>query len=398
MQRLSVLISGAGIAGMTLAHWLARHGTRVTVVERSAGQRSSGSPVDVRGEAVAIAERMGILPRLRQAATDVAGLRFIDARGQVVARVDTRAVQQASGRHDVEIARGDLSTILQAASQDSAEILFDDAIRTLDQDTEGVDVTFERTAPRRFDLVVGADGLHSGVRRLVFGPERAFVHHAGLYVATLPLSDVDAGIDRDVTLFNVPGRLAAIHPARTRPLAAFIFWRPAVAGLDHRDTEHHRRLVEATYRADGWYVPRLLAEVRTTPDLYFDAVSRVQLPTWSSGRVVVVGDAASCVSLLGDGSTLAMIGASTLATALAEHHGAHERAFGEYELRQRRRAASRQRLLGLAAWLLVPRTRTALTVRNAALRLAPVVTATAWARRRASRLRLSRSARTARHA
>jgi len=138
--------------------------------------------------------------------------------------------------------------------------------------------------------------------------------------------------------------LAAIHPARTRPLAAFIFWRNAVAGLDHRDTEHHRAIVEATYQADGWYVPRLLAEVRTTPDLYFDSVSRVQLPRWSSGRVVVVGDAASCVSLLGDGSTLAMIGAYTLATALAEHHGAHGLAFGKYEMRHRRLAEPRQQL------------------------------------------------------
>jgi hypothetical protein len=159
MQRLNVLISGAGIAGMTLAYWLARNGARVTVVERGAGQRSSGSPVDVRGEAVAIAERMGILPRLRQAATDVAGLRFIDASGKVAARVDTRAMQRARGSRHVELARGELSTILHEASQDSAEFLFDDAIRTLDQDTDGVDVTFERASPRRFDLVVGADGL-----------------------------------------------------------------------------------------------------------------------------------------------------------------------------------------------------------------------------------------------
>jgi 2-polyprenyl-6-methoxyphenol hydroxylase-like FAD-dependent oxidoreductase len=153
--------------------------------------------------------------------------------------------------------------------------------------------------------------------------------------------------------------------------------------------------VEATYQADGWYVPRLLAEVRTTPDLYFDSVSRVQLPRWSSGRVVVVGDAASCVSLLGDGSTLAMIGAYTLATALAEHHGAHGLAFGKYEMRHRRLAEPRQRLMRLAAWLLVPKTRTAIAVRNAALRLVPVLTASEWERRRATRLRLSRSARTA---
>jgi 2-polyprenyl-6-methoxyphenol hydroxylase-like FAD-dependent oxidoreductase len=195
MQRLNILISGAGIAGMTLAYWLARHGMRVTVVELATGQRSSGSPIDVRAQAADIADRMGIMARVRNAATNVTGMRFIDARGRVAARVDTIGLQRASGRRDVEIARGDLAAILQEASRDSAEVLFNNAIRSLTQDTGGVDVTFESTPPRRFDLVVGADGLHSGVRRLVYGPELDFVHHAGLYVATLPLSRSFDGMD-----------------------------------------------------------------------------------------------------------------------------------------------------------------------------------------------------------
>jgi 2-polyprenyl-6-methoxyphenol hydroxylase-like FAD-dependent oxidoreductase len=382
MQRLSVLISGAGIAGMTLAYWLARHGMAVTVVELAAGQRSSGSPIDVRGQAADIAERMGIMARVRDAATDVAGMRFINARGKVAARVDTIALQRASGRQDVEIARGDLAAILQEASRDSAEVLFNDAIRSLSQDPGGVDVTFESNPPRRFDLVVGADGLHSGVRRQVFGPEQEFVRHAGLYVATLPLSHSFDGIDRDITMFNAPRRSATIHPARSRPLAAFIFWREPPAGFDHRDVEQHRRLVADTYQGDGWHVPALLEEMRATDDLYFDSVSRVEIASWAQGRVVLVGDAASCVSLLGDGSSLAMIGAHTLAEALARHNCEHAIALREYEAQHRRLVDSKQHLMKLGASLLVPRTSTGIAMRNTVLRLAPLFTAAQWVRRR----------------
>jgi 2-polyprenyl-6-methoxyphenol hydroxylase-like FAD-dependent oxidoreductase len=382
VQRNNVLISGAGIAGMTLAYWLARHGMVVTVVERAGGQRSSGSPIDVRGRAADLVERMGIMARVRDAATEVAGMRFIDARGRVAARVDTMALQRGSGRQDVEIARGDLAAILQEASRDSAEVLFHDAIRSLSQDPGGVDVTFENTPPRRFDLVVGADGLHSGVRRHVFGPERQFARHVGLYVATLPLSRSFDDIDRDITMFNAPRRSATIHPARSTPLAAFIFWRDSLPGFDHRDMEQHRRLVADTYQADGWQVPALLDEMRATDDLYFDSVSRVEIASWAQGRVVLVGDAASCVSLLGDGSSLAMIGAHTLAEALARHNREHALAFREYEAQHRRLVDSKQRLMTLGASLLVPRSSAGIAMRNTALRLAPLFTAAQWVRRR----------------
>jgi 2-polyprenyl-6-methoxyphenol hydroxylase-like FAD-dependent oxidoreductase len=383
MDRIRVLISGAGIAGMTLAYWLGRHGMRVTVVERAAGQRSSGSPVDVRGPAADVAERMGITARLREAATDVAGMRFIDARGRVAARVDAVAMRRAGGSGDVELARGDLAAILQEASRDSAELIFDDSIRAVVEDAGGLDVTFERTPPRRFDLLVGADGLHSRVRQLVFGPEGDFVRHAGLYVATTPLTHGLEGIDRDIAMFNAPGRSVTIHPARTRPVVAFIFWREAVAA-HHRDLAWHRRLIEETYRHDGWHVPALLDEVRATTDIYFDSVSRVQVARWSRGRVVLVGDAASCVSLFGDGSTLAMVGAHTLASMLAQHGGDHSAAFASYQAHQRRLVEPRQKKMALAASLLVPRSAAGLLMRNMVLRLAPLVTVVRWLRRRAA--------------
>src|SRR5215470_7087629 len=166
----TVLISGAGIAGPTVAYWLARHGYRPTVVERAAGLRSSGSTVDVRGPAVPVADQMGVMERLRQAGTDATATSFVNRSGHQVGRVNMRALQRAARSREVELTRTDLAAILYQASRDSAEYLFDGTVTALSQDGGGVDVTFEKAAPRRFDLVIGADGLHSASRRLALGP------------------------------------------------------------------------------------------------------------------------------------------------------------------------------------------------------------------------------------
>ena len=282
MRNQTVLISGAGIAGPTLAYWLARHGFRPTVVERATALRSSGSPVDVRGPAVDVAEQMGVMPRIRDAATDVTGMRFVNAAGRRVGRVNLRALQQAAGSREVELPRGDLASILSQASRDHAEFLFHDAIVALRQDEHGVSVTFDRAQPRRFDLVIGADGLHSAVRRLAFGPESDFAHHMGLYVATMRLGGLD-GQDglveggREVIMYNAPGRAVAIHPSRGDALAFFAFQRPAAPGFDYRDPAQHKRLLTAAFQGGGWRVPELLKRVQAADDLYFDSVSQVRV-------------------------------------------------------------------------------------------------------------------------
>lgn len=353
----SVLISGAGVAGPTLAYWLARQGYRPTVVERAQGLRSSGNPVDVRGPALPVAARMGLMPRLRERATLATAMVVVDDRGRRVARLPMPA---ASG-DDVELPRGDLAATLIEAARDDDEWIWDDTITGLAQDAGGVDVTFDRSAPRRFDYVVGADGLHSAVRRLAFGPEREFVRHMGVFVATLPL-DAPSDSPHDVLLYNTPGRLASIHPARGRALAAFIFRSPMVPDFDYRDTAQHKRIVAAAYADAGWRVPELLERVAATGELYFDSVSQVRLPSWSRGRVVLVGDAASCVSLFGDGSSLAMAGAFTLASAMGD--------FARYEAAHRKLVEPKQRNIGRASAMLVPKTHIGLATRNLAARAA----------------------------
>jgi len=362
-----VLICGAGVAGTALAYWLARHGMRPTVVERSAGLRSSGAPVDVRREAEDVIAAMGLTDQVRAAATRSRGVRLLDAQGGTIGTVSNGALGGGT-----ELMRSDLVRVLHGAAHDDAEILFDETVTALHQDDDGVDVTFDHAAPRRFDLAVGADGLHSTVRRQAFGPEHAFVRPYGLHVATAPMPDLfdDAEDPAFVQLYNTPGHLTALHPSRDVGGAAFIFRAPP-ADLRGRDADGQKAFVRDAYAGVGWRVPELLDRLDQVDDLYLDAVSTVDLPSWTAGRITLLGDAASCVSLLGEGSSLALAGARTLADALAASPSDVAPALAAYERAHRARVMPRRRGVRLAASVLVPRTRAGLGVRNAAARLMP---------------------------
>ncbi|MCK2220307.1 FAD-dependent monooxygenase [Actinomadura sp. ATCC 31491] len=381
MNERTVLISGAGVGGPALAYWLARHNFRVTVVERAGALRSSGNPVDVRGPAMDVAARMGIVPRLREAATGNTGLAFVDAAGRRLARVDMPGGRRGE---EIELPRGDLAAILYDAAREHAEFLFDDSMTAIAQDAHGVEVTFERAAPRRFDLVIGTDGLHSATRRLAFGEEGGLVRHMGLYVATTPLGGHRARERHeggDVVMHNAPGRAVAVSPTPAGDLAFFLYRAPAEPGFDHRDAEQHKRMLAAAFAGVGWRAPELLERVRAATDLYFDSVSQVRLPRWWTGRVALLGDAASCVSLFGDGSTLAMAGAYTLAAELAATPADPQAAFARYESAHRRLVDPKQANVGRAAALMVPATRAGVATRNLAARAWPLASAVARLRR-----------------
>ncbi len=361
----NALISGAGIAGSTAAYWLAKVGFEVTVVELAGEMRSSGSPVDVRGAAVEVAERMGVMARIREADTDVRDMVVVNSRGHVLSRVNMRNTWADAG--DVELSRGELATILRDAVPDEVEFEFGNSVTALTQDADGVTAEFASGPALRFDVVIGADGAHSGVRALAFGPEDDYLRHLGVYIATLPL---DGETGTDLVMYNTPGRAVAIHPAGGHPGAAFMFRAPQIPQFDHRDVEQHKRLLCDAYAGAGWRVPELLDRVRAADDLYFDSVSRIQVPTWSRGRVGLVGDAASCVSLFGDGSSLAMTGAFTLAEALGDDVQAGLRA---YEAKHRPQRAAKENTVAYATRLLIPATSAGIAVRNVAMRVMPLV-------------------------
>lgn len=361
----SVLISGGGIAGATLAHWLLRFGFKPTVVEQAKGQRSSGNVVDIRGPALPIVRSMGLLSALRKLATRATGAEIVDASGARIAGMPGPNATRAGGEDEIEVTRADLASVL-LRSCEGAEVTFDESIIVLTQDAGGVNVRLGSGTERRFDLLIGADGLHSITRKLIFGNSEQFARHLGMYVGTLACPELDLDT-MAVQLYNVPGRLVAIHPGRDTPGAAFIFRHDEIRDLDHRDTQHHRKLIMTTYADDGWRVPELLDHVRDTNDLYFDAVCRIHLPRWSYGRVALVGDAASCVSLLGEGSTKAIAGAHALAEELAATDD-HTVAFRRYQDRRQRQVSSATEVR-LSSALLVPRTRHGIAIRNRLLKL-----------------------------
>ncbi len=384
-MKQTALISGAGVAGSTLAYWLNRHGFEVTVVERAAGQRSSGNPVDVKGPAVAVARQMGIMPQLQAAKSQVSQMTFVNASGKKAARMPLEAFQGGAGDLEVEIPRSELASILLTTVRGEAEFLWGDTITGLENHDDGVNVTFEKSSARRFDVVVGADGLHSVVRRLTFGAESGFTRHMGMYVATLRIEE-PFGSDREVIIYNTPGRAVSVHPTRGHATAAFIFRQGQVQNMDHRDMGMHKRLVAEAFADAGWRVPELLDQVMDSDDLYFDAVSQVRLPRWSQRRVAVVGDAASCLSLFGDGSTLAMAGAYTLAHELAQWADSGdlspEKAFARYETAHRAVVAPKLNGYRLGAAMLLPATRTGILARNTIARATPALTAVSSLRRK----------------
>ncbi|MFH9672296.1 FAD-dependent monooxygenase [Streptomyces sp. NPDC017405] len=365
----TVLISGASISGPALAYWLHRCGYAVTVVEKAGALRDGGYPVDIRGTATEVARRMGILPRLRDAHIDSRRVTFLDAEGGEVASLTPGAVAGGVEGQDLEVRRGDLAAILHEAVRDDVEFLFGDSIDTLDQCGPGVDITFHSGRRRTFDLVIGADGMHSPTRAAVFGPEGRFHRYLGYCFALFTVPNT-YGLSREVTMWNAPGKAAALYAVGDDDaLHAFLTFhrpRPPVDAL--RDPKALRDLVATVFAGAGWVVPRLVDALRDADDLYFDTAGQIRMPHWSSGRVALVGDAAYAPSFLtGQGSSLALAGAYTLAAALAAHRD-HTAAFAAYERGFRPFAAMNQALVDTGAATLFPTTRRALEQRDARLR------------------------------
>lgn len=313
-----MLVAGASIAGPALAHWLSRRGAEVTVVERAPELRPGGQAVDARGVAKEVIRRMGLDAAVRAARTETAGAHTVDAKGNVL---ETFSADDDGGDGyiaEIEILRGDLSRVLHEDTRDEVEYVFDDRIAELTQDADGVDVVFASGDRRRFDLVVGADGLHSSLREMVFGPRERFVRHLGSVLAFYSVPN-EFGLERWMLDHQEAGRSAGLRPLpdATRAMAVLSF-SAAEFDVDHRDVEAQKRLLRERMAGFGWLTPQILAHLDDTPDFYLDQIAQVVLDRWSNGRVVLLGDAAfSSSPLSGGGTGLALVGAYLLAGELA---------------------------------------------------------------------------------
>lgn len=327
-----VLISGASVAGPVLAFWLRRFGFTPTIVERTAALRggTGGHAVDLFSGAVDVVDRMGLLSPIQEARTRTETVRFQRSGRRPVDVPMAKLIEGVTDRRHVEVMRGELAQILHGAIRDDVEFLFGDSITALDDDGAGVDVTFGHAEPRRFDLVVGADGLHSNVRALAFGPERDHRLYLGGYLAAFTMPGGDQVPGRMVNHLTV-NRLAASYPVwqTGEARALFLFRRAEELRYDRHDVGEQRRLLKAEYAGAG--VDHMLDAADDAPDFYLDDISQIRLDTWSRGRVTLVGDAGySPGPAVGGGTTIAAVGAYLLAHHLATHDD-HTAAFRAYE-------------------------------------------------------------------
>lgn len=371
MGHSTILISGAGIAGPCLAYWLKRHGFAPVLVEEAPALRQGGYMVDFWGLGFDVADKMKLLPALRRDGYRIDEVRFVDDAGRPAGGFQVRALRRLMGDSFLSILRSDLSRRLYAALDGTVPTLFGDSIVALDQDEDGVAVSFRRAPPQRFGLVIGADGLHSPVRALSFGPEARFEKYLGYVAASFSVAAYPHTDPAAYVSYARPGRQASRYTLRDgRTVFLLVFASDRPPDFSHRDVAAQKRTLEDVYGGDGWECPQILAALERTDDLYFDVVSQIRIPHWRQGRIALVGDAAACVSLMaGQGSALAMLEAYVLAGELHRANGDHRAAFAAYEQRLQPFLAEKLRAAEDFASSFAPRTAFGLFVRNQVTRL-----------------------------
>ncbi|MFC8174115.1 FAD-dependent monooxygenase [Streptomyces sp. NPDC057242] len=366
MTHRNVLIAGAGIAGPALAHWLKRHGMQATLVERAPAPREGGQTVDLRGAGRDVARRMGLEHTLRDHATREEGIRFVDAANRTRAAFTSGAFGGQGPIADLEILRADLSRILYEATHPHTEYLFGDEITQLSDTGKKVDVTFRNGPDRAFDLVIAADGARSRTRDLIFG-DTTDIRPVGLTTAyfTIPREPSDGTWARWHNATQ--GRTATLRPDNRGTTRASLSYLSPPRGDERLAPDAQKQLLRRLFAGTGWEIPRILTAMDTADDFFLDSVIQVSMPSWSRGRIAVVGDAAYCASpLSGMGTSLALTGAYVLAGELA-HHAHHGNAFARYEHILRPYITRAQHLPPGVPRIASPRTRAGIQALNTVL-------------------------------
>jgi 2-polyprenyl-6-methoxyphenol hydroxylase-like FAD-dependent oxidoreductase len=366
MRAKTVVISGAGIAGPTLAYWLADRGFEPTLVERAPKLRTGGYIVDFWGAGYDVAEEMHLLPEIRREGYDVRELRLVNVHGRRVGGFSGDVFRRLTNGRYVSIARSELARLLFEKIEGRCETIFGDSITKITPDGDGVSVAFEKAPERSFDLIIGADGLHSRVRELVFGAEETFEKYLGYMVGAFQGEGYRPREDLVYVSYTIPGKQVARFAMRgDRTMFLFVLAADEPVNVVAHDMTSQKNALLAQFNDAGWESSRILRALDKSDDLYFDRVSQIHMDSWSKGRVALVGDAAYCPSLLaGQGSALAMVGAYVLAGELGRSPDDPEAAFARYEQLMRPFIAEKQKAAERFATSFAPRTQLGVWFRN----------------------------------
>jgi len=368
---MRIAINGAGIAGSTLAYWLRDAGHEVLLIEQSPQLRAGGYVIDFWGIGYDIAEKMGLLPQIGALGFHVKEMRYVDARGRPTGGFPVGIFGRMTNGRFIELRRSDLAAALHGALNGGVETLFGDSVASIADEGSCVRIGFDHAAPRHVDLLIGADGLHSRVRRLAFGPEAEFETPLGYHVAAVELEDYQPRDELVAVSHAAPGRqISRLSLTGNKTLCLFVF-RDEYLTIPRPSSDDERKAaLKSAFAGVGWECPRILAEMERVGGIYFDRVSQIRMDHWTIGRTALIGDAAACVSLLaGEGTGLAMAEAYVLAGELRGCAGDHATAFARYQERLmaflRRKQASALTLASAFA----PKSAIGITFRNRVSRL-----------------------------
>ena len=368
MDNKNILISGAGIAGLALAYWLKKHGFKPTVVEFAPKLREGGYAIDFFGAGFDVAEKMGILSDLEKVDLRIKEVVFVDEQNRKRGALNAFQIRGLVNGRFYNVLRSDLARVISGHLDSGIEFIFGDTITKIEQTRNEVMVSFQSGNERIFDLVVGADGLHSNVRNLVFSDESQYEKYFEFYVAAYTILDHRKSFEKDSLFktYTVPGKQVNTYSTKGDKLTSLFIWSSAEKyAYEHSDVMRQKQILRNEFRNVGWECPTLLEGLDKADDFYFDPISQIKMDHWSNGRVTLVGDACDCPSLLsGQGSTLAMVAAYILAGELKESTGDYKIAFRQYENIFKPFIDKKQKLAKLFAVSYIPKNNFGIWMRN----------------------------------
>jgi 2-polyprenyl-6-methoxyphenol hydroxylase-like FAD-dependent oxidoreductase len=368
---MRIIINGVGIAGPTLAYWLRKTGHEVVLVEEAPRLRSGGYVIDFWGLGYDIAEKMGLIPRIRELGYQVREVCFLDRHGRRSGGFSVDVLGRMTNGRFTSLRRSDLAATIYHALNGQVETIFGDSVAKVENEGHCVRVTFDHAAPREVDLVIGADGLHSRVRQLAFGQEAEFEVSLGYHIAAF---EVEGYRPRDELVYvshGVPGRQVSRFSMRDDKTLFLFILRNEYLPAGHLSSEQERKsALTSAFAKVGWECPQILAAMENVSGIYFDRVSQIRMDRWTTDRTALIGDAAACVSLLaGEGTGLAMIEAYVLAGELRVCGSDHSAAFTRYQERMMPFVKRKQESAAKFASSFAPQSAFGLTVRNLVTRL-----------------------------